>query len=89
VCARDSASKALSANSRVYLSDSPWVKCSVYSGLRRSARLFAQLRQAKTPQTIAKAAQNPMLFEIACGTKLEVSGEKMDFRAYVEQGEYD
>jgi len=30
-----------------------------------------------------------MLFEIACGAELEVTGEKMDFRAYVEQDEYD
>jgi hypothetical protein len=29
VCTRDSASKARSANSRVYLSDSPSVKCSI------------------------------------------------------------
>jgi hypothetical protein len=33
--------------------------------------------------------ENPMLFEIACKAKLKVSCEKMDFRAYVEQTEYD
>jgi hypothetical protein len=33
--------------------------------------------------------ENPMLFNIACRTNFKVSREKMDFRAYVEQSEYD
>jgi hypothetical protein len=33
--------------------------------------------------------ENPMLFDIACRAKLKVSREKMDFRAYIEQAEYD